>query len=98
MAGCGKLTPVVDLVVVGVDGALEQLVDLFLAHLLAQVGEDVLDLALADEARAVLVEHLEAADVLLDVERLAEATGAVEDLAEGLEVDCQRVSRGVGSR
>jgi hypothetical protein len=31
---------------------------------------------------------LEAADVFFDVEGFAEAAGAVEDLAEGVEVDC----------
>ena len=99
----GRLTPVVDLVVARVNGALEQLVDLLLAHLLAQVGQDVLDLALSDEAAAVLVEDLEAADVLVDIEGLAEAAGAVQDLGEGVEVDCaalagpkKRRPRGIG--
>jgi hypothetical protein len=87
-----QLTPVVDLVVGSVDGALEQLVDLLLAHLLAQVGQDVLDLTLADESAAVLVKHLEAADVLFDIKGLAEAAGAVENLGEGVEVDCAAVS------
>jgi hypothetical protein len=82
------LTPVVDLVIARIDGALEQLIDLFLAHLLAQVRQNVLDLALADEPAPVLVEYLEAANVLLNVEGLAETTGAVEDLGEGVEVDC----------
>lgn len=82
------LTPVVDFVVVGVDSRLEQLVDFFLAHLLAQVGQDVLDLSLADKPAPVLVEHLEAPDVLFNVKGLAEAARAVEDLGEGLEVDC----------
>lgn len=84
----GWLTPVIDLVVARIDRALEQLVDLLLAHLLAQVRQDVLDLALADEPAAVFVEHLEPADVLFDVEGLAEPAGAVEDLGEGVEVDC----------
>lgn len=83
----GKLTPVIDLVVARIDRALEQLINLLLAHLLAEVCQDVLDLALADKPAAVFVEHLESADVLLDVEGLAEAAGAVEDLGEGVEVD-----------
>jgi hypothetical protein len=83
-------TPVVDLVVARVDGALEELIDLLLAHLLAQVGQNVLDLALSDKTRAVLVKHLEPADVLLNVKRLAEAAGAVEDLGERVKVDCSR--------
>jgi hypothetical protein len=82
------LTPVVDFVVVGVDGRLEQLVDFLLAHLLAQVRQDVLDLPLAHEPAPVLVEHLEPPDVFFNVKGLAEAARAVEDLGEGLEVDC----------
>ena len=86
-----ELTPVVNLIIARINRALEQLIDLLLAHLLAQVRQDVLDLALADEAAAVLVEHLEAADVLLDVEGLAEAAGAVQDLGERVEVDYECV-------
>lgn len=81
------LTPVVNLVVARINRALEQLIDLLLAHLLAQIRQNVLDLAFADEPAAVLVEHLEAANILLDVEGLAEAAGAVEDLGERVEVD-----------
>lgn len=87
-----QLTPVVHLVVACINRALEKLIDLLLAHLLAKVCEDVLDLALADESAPVFVKHLEAADVLFDVEGLAEAAGAVEDLGEGVEVDCMNVS------
>jgi hypothetical protein len=84
-----KLTPVVHLVIARIDGALEQLIHLLLAHLLAQVGQNVLDLALADKAAPVLVEDLEAADVFLDIKGFAEAAGAVENLGEGVEVDCE---------
>jgi hypothetical protein len=80
--------PVIHLIIARINRALKQLIHLFLAHLLAQIRQDVLDLALADEARAVLVKHLEPADVLLDVEGLAEPAGPVEDLAEGFEIDC----------
>lgn len=82
--------PIIHLVGSRVHRALEQLLDLLLAHLLAQIRQDVLDLALADEACPVFVEDLEAADVLLDVEGFAEAAGPVQDLAEGVEVDCER--------
>ena len=89
--------PVIHLVIARINRALKQLVHLLLAHLLAQIRQDVLDLALADEPRAVLVKHLEAADVLFDVEGLAEAAGPVEDLAEGFEIDCGGlVMHGVG--
>jgi hypothetical protein len=86
--GSWRLTPVVDLIIARINGALEQLIDLLLAHLLAQVCQNVLDLALPDEAAPVLVEDLEAADVFFDVKGFAEAAGAVEDLGEGFEVDC----------
>lgn len=83
-----RLTPVVDLVIARVNRALEQLIHLLLAHLLAQIRQNVLDLALSDKARPVLVEDLEATDVLFNVKGLAEAAGAVQDLGEGLKVDC----------
>lgn len=73
-------TPVIDLIVASINSALEQLVDLLLAHLLAQVGENVFDLTLADKAAAILVKDLKAADVLLNVKGFAEAARAVEDL------------------
>jgi hypothetical protein len=44
---------------------LEQLVDLLVAHLLAELGEDISELASADEAVTGLVEHLEALDELV---------------------------------
>jgi hypothetical protein len=47
--------------------ALEELVDLLVRHLLAELGEDVAELAGADHAVAGLVEHLEALDELLCV-------------------------------
>ena len=88
----GSRTSVIHLVVTRVNRALEQLIHFLLAHLLAQVGQNVLDLALANEPRAILVKDLESADVLFDIERLAEAAGPVEDLGEGLKVDCGLVS------
>lgn len=80
---------VVDLARRGVDG-LEQLIHLLVGHLLAKVGQDVAQLAHADEAGHVLVEDLEAATVFFRLPRVAEAAGAVEDLAERVEVDCAR--------
>lgn len=77
---------VVDLAVGGVD-SLEQLVHLLLRHLLAEVGEDVLELADADVACHVLVEHLEPAAVFFGLAGVAEAAWAVENALEGLEVD-----------
>lgn len=80
-------TSVVDLAGAGIHG-LQELVDLLVGHLLAEVREDVLELANSDEARHVLVEDLEAAAVLVRLARVAEATGAVQDALESLEVDC----------
>jgi hypothetical protein len=93
-----KRTPVVHLIVARINCALKQLIHLLLAHLLAQICQDVLDLAFADEARAVLVKHLEAANVLLDIEWFTEPAGAVEDLGEGFEVDCGELLVGATAR
>ena len=57
-------TRVVDLSRARVD-RLEQLVDLLVRHLLAQLREHVPQLTGADEPVALLVEHLEATDELL---------------------------------
>ena len=81
-----RLTHVVQLTRAGVHG-LEQLIDLFLRHLLAQVHENVLDLADVDAARQVLVKDLEAAAVLLGLAGVAEAAGPVEHALERLKVD-----------
>lgn len=80
------LTCVVDLSGARVD-SLEQLVHLLIRHLLAQIRQDVLELADADEARHVLVEDLETAAVLLGLAWVAEAAGAVQHALEGLKVD-----------
>ena len=82
-----KHTSVVNLIIPTINRALEQLVDLLLGHLLAQVGQDVLDLSLSDESRSVLVENLEPPDVLFDVEGFAEATGSVQDFGKSFKVD-----------
>lgn len=51
-------------------------------------GHTISQLADANETRHVLVEDLEAATVLFWLAGVAEAAWAVEDLGEGLEVDC----------
>lgn len=84
---CARLTGVVDLSGAGVDG-LQQLVNLLVCHLLAQVREDVLELADSDKARHVLVEHLETAAVLVGLARVTETARPVQNALEGLEVDC----------
>ena len=78
---------VIHVTALDIDG-LEQLVHLVVAHLLAQVREDIAELADADEAREFLVEDLEAARVGGRVAWVAEAVGPVEDGSEGWEVDC----------
>lgn len=45
--------------------ALEELVDLLVAQLLAQAGKDIAELASANEAVALLVKHLEAPNEFL---------------------------------
>lgn len=84
----GKHTSVVDLARASVHG-LEELVHLVVRHLLAEVCQDILELADADEARHVLVKHLEAAAVLFGLAGLTEAAGAVQDALERLKVDCR---------
>lgn len=66
---------------------LQQLINLLIAHLLAQIRENVSELPNADEACQVFVEDLEAATVLFWLAGVAEATWAVEDAREGVEVD-----------
>lgn len=83
---CQLHTGVVDLAGARVDN-LQQLLDLFIRHLLAEVRQDVLELADANVARHVLVEDLEATAVLLRLARVTEATWPVQDAEEGLEVD-----------
>ena len=73
----------------GLGTALQQLVDFVVAHLLAQIRQDVAQLAHADVAGQVLVEDLEAPRVLFRVAGIAEAVGAVEEGVEGWEVDCR---------
>lgn len=84
----GEHTSIINLIIPRINRALKQLFNLLLTHLLAQIREDILDLAFADETAAVFVEDLEAADVFFDVEGFAETAGAVEDLGEGVEIDC----------
>ena len=71
--------------------SLQQLIHLVIAHLLAQVCEDVSELANANEACEVLVEDLETAAVLFRLAWVAEAARAVEDAGEGVEVNCFRI-------
>jgi hypothetical protein len=83
------LTCVVDLARASIN-SLQQLIDLVVRHLLAQVGENILELADTNEARHVLVKDLEATAILLWLTGITEAAGTVEDALEGLEVDCSK--------
>jgi hypothetical protein len=58
---------------------LEQLINLLIAHLLAQICQNVPQLSYTNEARHILIEHLKAATVVLRVIKIAEAAGTVED-------------------
>ena len=71
---------------------LQQLIHLLLTHLLAQIRQNIPELPDPNETREVLVEHLEAAAVLLGLAGVAEAAGPVEDAGEGVEVDCRNKS------
>jgi len=86
-----RRTGVIDLAGAGVNG-LEQLIHLLIRHLLAQVCQDVFELANTDEARHILIEDLESTAVLLGVAGVAEAAWSVENALEGLEVDCWRAT------
>jgi len=81
-------TCVVDLPGASVHG-LQEFIHLLVSHLLAQVRQDVFELADSDEASHILVEHLEAAAVFIGLAGIAEATWPVENALEGLEVDCK---------
>jgi hypothetical protein len=83
-----RLTHVVQLARAGVH-SLEQLIDLIIAHLLAEVCKDVAELAHADKSCELFVEYLEAAAVLFGLAGVAESTRAVEDALEVVKVDCR---------
>jgi hypothetical protein len=71
---------------------LKQLIHLLITHLLTQISQNISQLANTNEARHVLVKHLEAAAVFFWLARVAEAAGAVEDFGERLEIDCSTIS------
>lgn len=86
--GFPELTGVVDLARASVDG-LEQLLNLVVRHLLAQIRQDILELPDADKARHILVKHLESTAVLLRLAWVAEASRAVQHALKSLKVDCR---------
>ncbi len=94
---CADEIHIVDLTAARVD-SLEQFVDLFVTHLLAQVCKDVPKLPDANEASHVFVKYLKSTAVFFGLARISEATGSVEDFAEGIEIDCRfvrKLSRGM---
>ncbi len=72
---------VVDLPAARVD-SLQQFINLFIAHLLAQVCKNISELTHTNEARHVFIEHLEAAAIFFWLARISEAARSVEDFAE----------------
>jgi hypothetical protein len=78
---------VVDFTRTRIDG-LQQLIHLLIAHLLAQIRQDVSQLPHADETSHVLVEDLETSAVFFGLARVFETAGSVEDLAKRVEVNC----------
>lgn len=78
---------VVDLSAAGVN-RLQQLIHFIVAHFLAQVGQNVSQLAHADKSRHVFVEYLEPATVFFWFAGISETAGSIEDFAERVEIDC----------
>jgi len=76
-----KNTCIIDLARAGVY-SLEQFVHFFLGHLLAQVCQDIFQLADTNEACHVLIKHLETSAVFLRLAGVTEATRAVQDALE----------------
>jgi len=72
---------IIDLSAAGVD-CLQQFINLFIAHLFAQVCQDVSQLPNSDEPSHVFIKYLEAATVFFWFARVSESTGSVEDFAE----------------
>jgi hypothetical protein len=81
-----QLTHVVQLARAGIH-SLEQLIDLLIAHLLAQVRQNVAELSDSNKPGEFFIEYLETSAVLFGLAGVAEAAGAVEDALEVVEVD-----------
>jgi hypothetical protein len=84
---CAHKIHVVDLARTRVN-SLEELVHLVIAHLLAEICQDVTQLTDTDEASHVLVEDLKTAAVFFGLAGISETARSVKDFAEGIEVDC----------
>lgn len=69
--------------------SLQKLINLVVAKFLAQTGQHIAELSNAYVACPVFVEYLEAAHKLVGLAGGTEAAGAVEDLLEGVEVNCE---------
>jgi hypothetical protein len=87
---------VVDVAVSSNVDSLKELINLGIRHLLAQRGKDVSHLADTHEPSGVLVEHLESPDVILGLTERLETAWSVDDLGEGLVVDCVSADGGGG--
>ena len=79
-------THVVQLAGAGVH-SLEKLINFIVAHLLAEVRENVAELAHSDKPCEFLIEYLETAAVFFRLAGVAEAAGTVENALEVVEVD-----------
>ena len=84
--GKEELTRIVDLSRARIH-SLEQLINLLIAHLLAQVRQNVAELAHSDKPCEFLIEYLETAAVFFRLAGVAEAAGTVENALEVVEVD-----------
>lgn len=72
---------VVDFATAGID-SLQELIYLFVAHLLAQIGQNIPQLAYTNETSHVFIEYLEATTIFFGFSWVSETTGSVEDFAE----------------
>lgn len=64
-----------------IDG-FEQLVNLVVTHFLAEVGQDISQLADAYETRHVFIKYLEASAVFFRLARIAKTAWSIENFGE----------------
>jgi len=88
---CSDQFHVVDFSTAGVDG-LQQLIHFLVAHFLAQVCQDVPQLAHSYEPGHVFVKNLEAAAVFFWFAGVSETARSVEYFAKRVKINCAQVN------
>lgn len=81
-----KSTSIVYFSAVRIDG-FEQLVNLVVTHFLAEVGQNISQLADAYETRHVFIKHLEPSAVFFRLARIAETARSIENFGERVEIN-----------